>query len=143
SVPSLLRIGAADDNDFRVVVRGISRYHARVLREGSSYFLEDAGSTNGTFLNGQRITRERIEHLDVITLGRDVDLIVVTGESNTSAPVRLVQEAALEWSDGPEKGVRVEIPAGQVTIGRVPPSNVIVDSPVVSQLHARIERTVE
>lgn len=143
SVPHLLRIGAADDNEFRVVLRGISRYHARILKDGTHYWLEDAGSTNGTFLNGQRVTRERLQHLDVITLGRDVDLIVVASDAGTSVPVRQVTDAWFEWNDGPEKGMRVDIPPGQLTVGRVPPSNVLVDSPVVSQLHARLHRTVD
>ena len=78
AVRELLRIGAAADNDFRVAVPGVSRHHARIQRDGDAYWLEDAGSTNGTFLNGLRVARERLRHLDVITLGRDVDLITVT-----------------------------------------------------------------
>src|SRR5262249_40123539 len=77
-----LRIGAAVDNDFQIMVAGVSRHHAKIVKEGDAYWLEDAGSTNGTFLNGQRVTRERLRHLDIITLGRDVDLISVeTGQT--------------------------------------------------------------
>src|SRR5580765_1008411 len=94
TVSSRMRIGAAEDNDLRLVVRGVSRHHARITRDdGNHYWLEDAGSTNGTFLNGQKITRERLEHLDVITLGRDIDLIAVAtgdGEPGTAAPVRTI-----------------------------------------------------
>src|SRR5262249_54427588 len=35
---------------------GVSRYHAEVELEGGRYFLQDRGSRNGTFLNGQRVT---------------------------------------------------------------------------------------
>jgi len=146
-VPAVLRIGAAEDNDFRLVVRGVSRHHARVVRDGSDYFIEDAGSTNGTFLNGQRITRERLEHLDVITLGRDIDLIAVEsspqGGTTAGLPVRTITEAWFEWLDGPETGARVDVAPGELTIGRVAPSNVIVDSAVVSQIQMKIVRSLD
>lgn len=39
---------------------GISRVHARIVRVGKRFALEDAGSANGTRLNGKRIGRERV-----------------------------------------------------------------------------------
>ena len=35
---------------------GVSRRHARIHKQKSQYFIEDLGSANGTFLNGQRLT---------------------------------------------------------------------------------------
>jgi hypothetical protein len=35
---------------------GVSRHHCKIHRQGSTYLVEDAGSANGTFLNGQRLT---------------------------------------------------------------------------------------
>ena len=35
---------------------GVSRRHARIHRQKAQYFVEDLGSANGTFLNGQRLT---------------------------------------------------------------------------------------
>jgi pSer/pThr/pTyr-binding forkhead associated (FHA) protein len=35
---------------------GVSRRHARILQEGNRFLIEDVGSANGTFLNGQRLT---------------------------------------------------------------------------------------
>lgn len=52
------RIGRAEDADVHLDDPTISRYHARIVREAvSQYFLEDLGSTNGTFVNGQRVQR--------------------------------------------------------------------------------------
>jgi len=136
-----LRIGASADNDFRVEVTGISRHHARVVREGSDFWLEDSGSTNGTFVNGLRVARERLRHLDVVTLGRGVDLIAVVSEATPSkAIVHAVRAAWLEPLD-PQFGSRIDIPPGELTLGRSAPSNVLLDSPMVSHLHARLERT--
>ena len=35
---------------------GVSRRHAKIRQEGNRFFIEDVGSANGTFLNGQRLT---------------------------------------------------------------------------------------
>jgi len=136
-----LRIGAAADNDFRVEVTGISRHHARIVRDGADFWLEDSGSTNGTFVNGLRVARERLRHLDVVTLGRGVDLIAVVSEAVSSKSiVHAVRAAWLEPLD-PRYGSRIDIPPGELTLGRSAPSNVLLDSPLVSHLHARLERT--
>jgi len=35
---------------------GVSRHHCKIHQRGSAYLVEDVGSANGTFLNGQRLT---------------------------------------------------------------------------------------
>ncbi|MEX0716345.1 MAG: SpoIIE family protein phosphatase [Planctomycetaceae bacterium] len=48
----------------------VSRKHARVVRDGDGYFVEDLGSGNGTFVNGNRIAeRTPLKHEDRIKLG--------------------------------------------------------------------------
>jgi len=143
AVSDLLRIGAGADSDFRIVVGGVSRNHARIVRKDDAYWLEDAGSTNGTFLNGQRVARERLRHLDVVTLGRDVDLIVVNSDRvEAPAAKAAISDAWLTPVDA-AGGARVDVPVGELTMGRLAPSNFIVESPVVSKLHARIQRSAD
>ncbi len=48
-------IGRGVENDIVVVSKRVSREHARIRREGRKLFLEDLDSTNGTFLNDQRV----------------------------------------------------------------------------------------
>ncbi len=47
----------------------ISWHHARLISKADLFFLEDLKSTNGTFVNGQRITRCKIIPEDIISLG--------------------------------------------------------------------------
>ena len=51
---------------------GVSRKHARVVRDGDRYALEDMGSANGTFLRGNKITRHVLNDGDVFQLGPTV-----------------------------------------------------------------------
>jgi hypothetical protein len=62
-------IGRSRECDLRVSDGNASRRHAQVVREGDAYFVVDLGSTNGTELNGRRITREALSDGDRITIG--------------------------------------------------------------------------
>jgi hypothetical protein len=52
-------IGRESNNDIIIKDSEISRNHARISRKGGVYVLEDLGSTNGTFVNQQRLTAPR------------------------------------------------------------------------------------
>ena len=68
-----LGIGRSADNAVVVQDDGVSRYHARLLFENGSLWLQDAGSRNGVFVNGVRVTGHRALKVgDTITLARHV-----------------------------------------------------------------------
>jgi len=62
-------IGRSRECDLRVADGNASRRHAEVMQEGATYLVVDLGSTNGTELNGKRITREKLTDGDRITIG--------------------------------------------------------------------------
>jgi two-component system cell cycle response regulator len=62
-------IGRAEKADLRIIDDGISREHSRVLREANKLILEDFGSTNGTYCNGVRVTRQELAEGDKIMIG--------------------------------------------------------------------------
>ncbi len=69
-----VRVGRGPDNDLVVPQShpGVSRNHANFTLEGGQIFLEDLGSPNGTFLNGQPVRgRVAITMRDHIQLGPD------------------------------------------------------------------------
>ena len=136
-----LRLGASPDNQLRLPIPGVSRDHARIWKDGEIFWLEDVGSTNGTFVNGQRVQRMRLRHLDVVTLARNVDLIFLQRDKEVRpGRGRAVRSASLEWVDGPEAGTSVAIPLGEITVGRDGACSVQVDVGAVSKVHARITR---
>jgi two-component system cell cycle response regulator len=71
-------MGRSENADIRLFDEGISREHAQVVQEPApegagadtqKFFLEDLGSTNGTFCNGTRVTRQPLADGDKILLG--------------------------------------------------------------------------
>ena len=66
--PRLL-VGRSEHNDIAINSRFISRHHALLVRHGSTTFLMDLNSTNGTFVNAKRISNHVLLHDDVITVG--------------------------------------------------------------------------
>jgi hypothetical protein len=54
----------------------VSRKHARLTFQGGKYVLEDLGSTNGTFVNGQRLVSSTVlKSGDVVSLGEQIVLM--------------------------------------------------------------------
>ena len=65
-----LSIGRSGDADVRIDDRFASSIHARLYSRGASYYVEDMGSTNGTYLNGSRFRSEALlSDLDEIKIG--------------------------------------------------------------------------
>lgn len=63
-------IGRLPDNTIVIDNTAVSSHHVRVGREGPQFVVEDLGSTNGTFVNGEKITKRPLRHGDTILVGK-------------------------------------------------------------------------
>ena len=63
-----LTIGRDPENMIVLDHTAISRFHARITCEKDQYFVHDLGSTNGTYLNGHRVARERLSPGDELII---------------------------------------------------------------------------
>jgi pSer/pThr/pTyr-binding forkhead associated (FHA) protein len=81
-------VGRSSDLDMVLVEDMVSRKHARINLQADGIWIEDLGSTNGTFVNGEKIKRARLKEGDRILIGTSI-LKVIAGdgapESTTDA----------------------------------------------------------
>ena len=77
----------------------LSKRHARIEREGDEWVISDEGSRNGTFVNGERVARERLADGDRIEVGRT--LLLFSRRMGHAGPlaVRRVEPAKLSLDE--------------------------------------------
>jgi two-component system cell cycle response regulator len=63
------RIGRSQECELWLGDDGVSRKHARIFQEGTTHLIEDTESANGTFVQGQRVSRQVLRDGDVIQFG--------------------------------------------------------------------------
>lgn len=63
-------IGRHSDNDIFFTNATVSRIHAKIVWDNDTFLIEDLNSTNGTFLNGTKITSARLASKDIIRIGK-------------------------------------------------------------------------
>jgi two-component system cell cycle response regulator len=93
--PSYTTIGRGLTATVRINDEGISRTHAAVTVDQGVYYLSDAGSTNGTFANGERVDKHPLREGDKIQLGAASVLRFTFHEDNDDDLQRDLYESAL------------------------------------------------
>ena len=71
-------VGRSSELDMVLVEDMVSRRHAKLTVTGDQIFIQDLGSTNGTFVNGEKIKRARLQEGDRILIGTSIIKLVAT-----------------------------------------------------------------
>jgi predicted component of type VI protein secretion system len=86
-------IGRQPDNVLRIDNPAVSGHHARIYADADHYVIEDCESFNGTYVNGQRVSKLELKHGDNLTIGKhtiefrdEVRQIVAAPNSTPGAP---------------------------------------------------------
>jgi hypothetical protein len=104
SIEDALVIGRADDADLTLADAGVSRRHARVSADPAGASIEDLGSSNGTFVNGERVEgSQQLSDGDQIQLGGAI-LSVSAGTAET----QMIDPGATEAHPGPVAGAAAD-----------------------------------
>jgi pSer/pThr/pTyr-binding forkhead associated (FHA) protein len=111
----IITIGRDITNDIVINDPEVSRHHLRFSRGARGYSLEDLGSTNGTFINGQRLSGAKpLNNGDMLGLGETVTLGYEMVRMPSSAP--------------PEDGGAVDITAPNPVASQPPPQQPVYTS---------------
>ncbi len=82
-------IGRKEGNDIVVDNIGVSGYHAKIVKEGDYYSIEDLNSLNGTFVDGKKVVKSVLNSGDVILVGKHtLEFISEKAPQKGSQPMR-------------------------------------------------------
>jgi pSer/pThr/pTyr-binding forkhead associated (FHA) protein/ABC-type multidrug transport system ATPase subunit len=171
-------LGREQGVDIVLVATSVSRRHAQVTRDNNQYYIEDLGSSNGTLVNGQRISsRQLLKNGDQIGLGQSVVLrfdapppddataiydpgmaeayppTAVSDSPATTleppmaaAPPRPAPQPQAAPTFQPQLIITIgngvpqtyDLNKPQLTVGRSPSSDIVLNSNIISRLHATL-----
>ena len=122
-------IGRHKANHLKIESSSISSQHAKIYHKQDGYHIKDAGSTNGTRINGNRIESCIIKDGDSIQLGRWNCVFL---EQNINR-----ENFCLQFLKGENKGKEIEI-LEKVSIGRTADNEIVIPDSAVSSHHCTI-----
>ena len=138
-------------NDLR-----ISRLHARISQREEGYIIEDLGSSNGVFVNGERVTSAyRLHHGDQIGLGPHIrfrfELADVRPAAEPPPQATMIMPSVSRSSlETPPPRLVVTLADGtstthtlttaEISLGRATDNDIVIPSPVISRQHLRLTR---
>jgi hypothetical protein len=117
-----IMIGRDSSNGVAINDAEVSRRHARLTFQGGKYVIEDLGSTNGTFVNGQRLAGPHVlKPGDVLALGEQIvlmyDAVNIDPGATMASPRNVVRPGAVPPPAVP--------PPAQNFAGQVPPGPIV------------------
>jgi len=144
--------GRAKDCLLRFDSADVSQHHAKVGYADGSFWIEDLGSTNGTFIEGTQISsRQELQAGQSVHLGREVSIVGVISDqqlewvinSREDEPVRTLAETVrfpiLISVSEVARPTRVTMPVGTtLLVGRDPTSDMWLGAPHISRKHATL-----
>lgn len=104
------RLGRTSDNDLQIDRATVSTFHCEIVWLNDAVDIRDQNSTNGTFIDGEKITEGRLEPGQVLRVG-DVELFLDTAKASISVP-NLNQDPVRESGTPPPGTLPCENHAG-------------------------------
>ena len=144
-------IGRLNKCAVRLDSADISSRHARMGYENRQFWIEDLGSTNGTFVHEQQISgRVNVQATTPIVVGREVTILGVTSEEELINATRGTAEPKKQAAPERRYPILISVselvrparvvmaPGMSITVGRDPSSDIWVGAPHVSRKHCTI-----
>lgn len=132
-----MKIGRRPDVDITIDSMAVSGEHANIFTIGEDSFIQDLGSTNGTFVNNKKIAKHHLKHGDTIMIGKhtlnyvnetqakvasvpteDFAKTVIIAPPSATEDTGVPQKAALYVLSGPSSGKRIEVSKRITNLGK-------------------------
>lgn len=81
-------VGRSGDLGMVLAEDMVSRRHARIAIEGGTIFIEDLGSTNGTFVNGEKVSSATLKEGDRVLIGTNILRVVASEPAKSRRPTQ-------------------------------------------------------
>lgn len=94
-------VGRVEDNAFQVAEPSVSSHHCEILLRGDQVIVKDLDSTNGTFVNGQKVSESPLQSGQILRLGQ-LEMRLETGETKEASKKQdrtLVVPAGVKLND--------------------------------------------
>src|SRR5438876_975198 len=103
-------VGRLSDNAFEIPEASVSSHHAEILLRGNDVVVKDLGSTNGTFINGEKIEEATLKPGQILRFGM-IEMRLDTGQTPAPAPAAAAAATAkkqLEQTRVIPEGVKLD-----------------------------------
>lgn len=91
-------VGRASDLDMVLVEDMVSRRHATISVNGDQVLIQDLGSTNGTFVNGERVKRAQLNENDRVLIGTSIIKLVAADSTAVAGSSQMLEQVAAHRS---------------------------------------------
>ncbi len=88
-------IGRVEDNTFQIAEPSVSSHHCEILLRGSDVTVKDLNSTNGTFINGEKVSEAPLKPGQILRLGQ-VEMRLETDAAPPAAGKKLDQTMVMQ-----------------------------------------------
>ena len=109
-------IGRVEDNSFQIAEPSVSSHHCEVVLRGNEVVIKDLNSTNGTFINGEKITESILKPGQTLRLGQ-IELRLENGAPAPGAPAAAAPAPAPSSAPAPAPAKKAESVARTATRG--------------------------
>lgn len=103
-------VGRQEGCQLRIPIAGVSRKHCEIEVEGGSIVVRDLGSSNGTYVNQERVREHPLAPGDLLSVGGQVFLVQVNGDPDEFDPEFLFEDGL------PEEESRASGEAGTASV---------------------------
>lgn len=113
----IMTIGRKTDNDIHIDNLAVSGNHARILTILNDSFIEDLGSTNGTYINGRKINKHALQNGETIAIGKhELKYVNESADAGTNDFDRtiIIRPDAAGMPEQEESNVKLERSIGKI-----------------------------